>query len=222
MKKEIILFISITLVSCGPLDKEYNKTTVQQDLKEIREGGIAETDIMLLDYYIESQSASKGVIQPHTTYKQLLEQAKIYQMRRTITLFKNEDEIAIKGLKEKERIDSLKKNLAVSLLSKEYLSLDGKEEFLIKINILNNFPKEIKAIKGILEFNDVFNENIKKIEMKCEQEIKTKQMITYAFRENYNPLLQPDINLLNTDTESIQFNFIPQLILFNDGSSKRY
>ena len=69
-------------------------------------------------------------------------------------------------------------------------------------------------------FNDVFNENIKKMEMKFQENIKPNKMIAYAFTIDYNPILPSDINLLNTETGNIHFEFIPGLILFTDGSSK--
>ena len=134
MKITVIFLLVIVLVSCGPLDKEYNKATVQQDLKEIREGGIAETDVMLLDYYLDSKIKIKGNIPSHATYKILLEEARIDQMRRILGEFKRNDENTLYQVNEQVRIDSLKKNLKVTLLSKEYISTADGEEFLIKVN----------------------------------------------------------------------------------------
>lgn len=208
----------VLLYGCSPLDKKYNKTTLPQDLKDIKDYGASNSDTALLHFYIDNMSLRKADISPNTTYKVLLEQANAAFINRLLSDIKNENEIASKTNIERAKADSMRNIVSVSLVSKDYNDNGFKETIQMKFNIHNNGDKDIRAFRGSITFKDVFGDVLKRYDMECDILIAAHQAIMYNAQVKYDQLIDGDVKLLNADISDIQFVFDPKLILFDDGT----
>ncbi len=218
MKKVTLIIICFLLASCGPLNKQYNKSTFQNDLKEIKETGVAEGETLLLNYYIQKAQAEGKIIDLNTTYKQLLEKAKTEKMKREIAAFILEDSIVKNSIQEKAKTNKLKNIINVSFVSIAVLKSDSNGQFTILLNIKNTGTKNIKAFRGVMTFSDLFGENIKKFELKYNLTLNVRESKSYYFTTNYNDNDKSDVTLNEMDEESIRFVFEPLHIVFTDSS----
>jgi hypothetical protein len=218
MKKHQLLMLAFLFASCGPLNKQYNKNTFHNDLKEIKETGIPEEDTILLNYYIKNALVNGKKIDSNATYKQLLEKAKTEKTKREINAFMKEDSIKNASLKEKTKADELKKIISVAFVSVAATTSDQGGEFTILLNIQNNGAKNIKAFKGIMIFYDLFGAVIKKYELKYNLIVNAKEAKTYYYRTKFNDKIESDVALSEMDEENIHFVFEPVQILFLDGT----
>lgn len=214
--KKLFLFLFL-LVSCGPLDKKYNRNQYKEDLTEIRKTGAPERDILLLDYYIEKVINDSGRFTEGTTYKQILDKALNEKMKRELSEFRKRDSITAANSAVDKKEAQLKKVINVTLVSVALLKADdGSGEFTVLLNIQNNENKAVKAFKGIISFLDPLGEVIKKEEFKYDAVLKAKELKAYYYKMNYNEKIEGDQKLGDMESEKIGFTFNPVKIVFTD------
>jgi hypothetical protein len=215
MKLTYILALLFFLIAgCTPLGKKYNKLTVNQDIKDIKEYGASASDVALLKFYIDNKDFRKVEINPNTTYEDLLEQAKLSLIGWEL----NDIKIELKKIQEYALADSMRNIISIILISKDYNDTGFKEFLQMKFNIHNNSEKDIKAFKGDLVFRNVFGDVLKKFGIECDILIASHQAIMYDAQVKYDPYVDSDSKFLDAAVEDLQFKFDPKLILFDDGS----
>lgn len=218
MKKYQLLVFVFFVAACGPMNKQFNKNTLHNDLKEIKETGVAEEDTLLLSYYFKNAQAAGLKIDSGATYKQLLETARTEKMKREIKDFIKEDSVNTASNKEKAKAAELSKIVGVAFLSIAVTTTDQESEITILLNIQNNGAKIIKAFKGVMTFYDLFGTVVNKYELKYNLPVNPKEVKAYYFRTKYNDKNEQDAALAALDDDSLRFVFEPQQILFSDGT----
>ena len=218
MKILITVCLLLLLSGCSPLGKKYNSSTINQDLKDIKDYGASSADTALLRFYIDNNNFRGTDIKPNATYKELLEQARFAFMSRELNDIKINDEIALQKVKEQAKMDSMRNVISVSLVSKDDNDSGFSDIIQMKFNVHNNGEKDIRAFRGDITFKDVFGDVLKKYDMECDILIAAHQAIMYNAQVKYDQLIDSDVKLLNADITDIQFVFNPKLILFDDGS----
>jgi hypothetical protein len=217
MKKRYVFLLILLLNSCGPMDKKFSRKEYKDDLKEIKNTGIPERDIILLEYYLSKADSTK--IAKGTTYKELLEMARNEKMKREIGKFIKEDSTkTIIGL-QKQKNELVNNIITVSLVSIDLIKTDSADwEFKSSLNIFNKGNKDINAFKGIITFRDIFGETIRKEEFKYDMILKAGVIKSYNYILNYNKKNAADQMLAESEEEKIVFQFEPSKIIFIDGT----
>lgn len=209
----------LLLLGCNnPLSKKYNKDTVQEDLKAINEKDTASSQIIsatLIRYSLA------GVNLSDITYQKLLDDG---------TLFKHEIDkknAEEKALAEKARVEEevkikrLSKAVVASVFSIKYETDQYDIEKTIRYGVVmeNKSGKEIRAIKGSFQFNDLFNSEIKSIDLTIDTPIKAGKILKDYYLTDYNQFNDEDDILLSKELSSLNIIWKPSKIIFKDGTT---
>lgn len=150
------------------------------------------------------------------TYKEILNEAKHYK--------KQQEALAKKLKKEKqERINLYNKAITFTVLDKGFQEKDimndeYEDKIYFDIAIHNKTNKEIKAIKGPLTFYDLFGEVLHSGIYTLDDNIKPKETYKTQITLDYNELENNQEILKNKELKDLKFEYIPEKVIFEDGS----
>ena len=232
-----LLFLTIFITSCSldPVDKTYNKHTADDDFRRIRDiSNIDSADQILLGrYMIDKQLAGNHILETHTTYKDILAEAKKEKEKyETEQKRKGKNEIDIAKSHENEKIKALKKVLFVDFVKEE--TLTSEEETLpkkwkkpaapenknnITFNVLfkNISEKDIQAFKGDLNFYDIFHTEIKKITFSSFKQINVGDSIVQKFTLNLDEINKSSNTIYNDlSKDFIKVEWLPERLIHTD------
>jgi hypothetical protein len=221
MKKSLIaILMAIILFACSnPMSRKYSNDTMADDLKAISEAKkLDSTDFFLLSGYL-LKSAFTGESLNDYTYSDILKKAKDYR-KQIEEEEKEERELAEKARKEEEaKIKTLKEALTVTVFDKGYVKVNYEDFLTYKFAFENKTEKEIRAFKGTITFNDLFDTEIKSISITYDKPIKAKEGRNYEASTDYNQYRDSDKLLKNKELKDIKVLWRPEKILFSDGTT---
>ncbi|EDM43184.1 hypothetical protein SCB49_11934 [unidentified eubacterium SCB49] len=214
MKKTILFLVTITfLISCsGPLDKQYNEDTLAEDAKEIKEAGdLSDEDAQIMAGWIVRAKMTDEKLEGKT-YSEILNEAKDYK--------KEQEALAEKAkLEEEEKRQRLGSALTVAMYDKGSEKYDYQEYLTYSLAFENKTDKEIRAFKGSISIQDLFETEIKTISLTIDDPIKAGETFKGTYTTDYNQFKDEDIRLKNKDMDDLNIVWTPEKIIFSDGSS---
>lgn len=214
MKKiNLLLVVASIILSCSsPLDKKYNESSLEQDAKEIKESGkLSDEDAELLIGWI-LKSKLNGEKIDGKSYSEIIKEAKDYK--------KEQKELAEKSKKEEEeKRQRLGTALTVALYEKGYQEYDYQEYITYSIAFENKTDKEIRALKGTLTINDLFDTKIKSITLTIDERIPAKETHKGVYTTDYNQFMDEDVRLKNKSLDDLKVVWTPEKIIFSDGTT---
>lgn len=218
MKRRILFFSLFVLVmSCSsPLDRPYKKDSLEEDVVDLKKV-LTEEELGMLAAYIGLKSMTNDKMLGKT-YGDLLDEAK--QMREEMQMQEEEEKrLAAKAMAEEaERIKKLGAALTVSLYEKGFSKRDFQSFLKYKFAFENKTDKDIKAFKGRIVFNDLFGEEITKLDLTYDDGVPANSTINWKAESDYNQFISKDVTLKNKDLEDLKVVWIPEKIIFEDGS----
>ena len=200
-------------MSCNnPLNKKYNDATFLEDAKEIGESKkLNEQDAkMLVGYIMFAKLGGKEI--EGKTYAEILQTAKDYKSE--------QEQLAAKAKKEEEeKRAAMSAVLTVAMYDKGYVK-EGFEDYLqYAIAFENKTDKDIRAIKGTLIITDLFDTEIKTIEIIMDDGLPAKQTVKMVYTTDFNQFMEEDKNLANKDMKDIKTIWTSEKIIFADGTA---
>ena len=217
MRKIIFLIATLAIISCSnPMNRKYDETKLDEDAKAIKESGKVEDDEakMMVGWIMMSKLGGKSL--EGKTYKEILNEAKDYK--------KQQEELAEKAKKEKQdRIDRYNKALTFTVFDKGFYEANAMNgEFQDKISfdiaIQNKTNKEIRAIKGPLTFYDLFGEELYSATYTQDDAIKPNETYKTQITLDYNQFTDEHKTLKSKGIKDLKFEYVPEKIIFADGS----
>lgn len=208
----IALIVIMVLTSCNnPLNKKYSEKTLEADAKEIgKSKKLSEDDAKLLVGYIMLAKLG-GKDLEGKTYSEILKIAQDYK--------KEQQDLATKVRKdEEEKMAKLGAVLTVAMYDKGYTKEDFQEYLKYAIAFENKSNKDIKAVKGYLIIYDLFDTEIKRINLVEDDMIPAHQILKKIYTTEYNEFMDEDKQLMGKEMKDIKVVWIPEKILFEDGS----
>ena len=118
-----------------------------------------------------------------------------------------------------ENIDKLASIVKVSCIEKGFEEYDYQKFITYRFIIQNKSEKTIRAIKGGIKFNNIFDEEIQTLKLVYDQPIKALKQTTYNATTDYNQYVDEDRALRNKDLKDIKVIWIPEKVIFADGTS---
>ncbi|WP_111682823.1 hypothetical protein [Winogradskyella tangerina] len=214
MKK---LFYGITIFffifSCSsPLDRKYNEETFENDAKEIKESGnLSEQDALIMAGWIMKSKLNGGNLEG-MTYGEILKEAKDY---------KKEQEVLAEKVKleEEDKRHRLGQALIVAMYDKGYEEYNYQDYLTYSLAFENKTEKDIRAFKGSISIQDLFDSEIKSINLTIDDPIKAGSTFKGTYTTDYNQFRDEDVRLKNKDIADLKVVWIPQKIIFSDGST---
>jgi len=219
MKKLVLVVCMIgLLISCtAPLDKKFNKETSFEDLKSIKE------EVDSSDYKLLSGSllrlAFKGESIEGMTYSDILEDGKEWKAEQD-RLEAEQKALAEKIKKEEEeRTKRLNDVLTVALYKKGFSKYNYQEYITYSIAFENKSDRDIRALKGVLTINDLFDTKIKGISLTIDDPIKAGTTYKDSYTTDYNQFKSEDSTLKSKDLDDLKIVWTPEKIIFSDGTT---
>jgi hypothetical protein len=213
MKNFILISILALLTACsGPLDKKYSEETLSDDAKDIKESGnLNDEDAGIMAAWIVRAKLSDENLEGKT-YKEILAEAKDY---------KKEQETLAKRAKveEEAKRQKLGAALTVAMYDKGYEEYDYQEFLTYSLVFDNKSDKEIRAFKGSISIQDLFDSEIKSISLTIDEPIEAGKIFKGTYTTKYNQFRDEDTRFKNKDLDNLKVVWTPEKIIFTDGST---
>ncbi|WP_222125229.1 hypothetical protein [Paenibacillus xylanexedens] len=128
---------------------------------------------------------------------------------------------------EKEKQTQLKvlnDSLRVGLLKKSVIFKDTdkwifKDVINMTLDIENTSDKKVKGFQGLITFKDMFDNDIKSLNVKYDEAITSGTSTTYDGSFEVNQFIKDDIEFRDTPLEKITVEFEMDQIIFDDGTT---
>jgi len=216
-KIQILLFISLIISCSSPLDKKFSEETAENDISAIKEE-IDSTEIMLLaGNMIRLKFQNKKL--ENMTYQEILDDGKKWKAEQE-KIELEQRKLAEKA-KRKEELKSrkLSESILVSCFEKSFIKYDYQEYITYKFVIKNKSDKEVRAVKGTVEFANLFGDKIKSLNFVYDQAIQPKNQATWSGTSDYNQFVDSDKTLKAKALKDLKIVWKPEKIIFSDGST---
>ena len=214
-KKQIIILSGflILLSSCSnPLNNKYSDSTLAKDAAEIKDSKKLNDDEikMLAGYIMLAKLGGKSL--EGKTYADILKDAK--------NIKNEQEELALKTKKEQEEKQTkLGAVLTVALYDKGFSKEDYDSYLTYSVAIENKSDKNIKAIKGSMVINDLFDTEITTLNLVEDTGIAAKQIYKTTYTSDYNQFKSEDKLLKSKDLKDLKVIWLPEKIIFEDGTT---
>lgn len=207
----VIIFLFILQSCSSPLDKKYSKTSLSEDAKEIKDkAGLSEEELQIMAGWI-AKAELTGESLEGKTYHEILAEANDFE--------KQQENLAKKTkLEEEERRRKMGSTLTVALYDKGYAEYDYQDYLTYSLAFENNSQKDIRAFKGVLTINDLFDTEITSINLTIDETIPSGTVYRGTYTTDYNQFRDEDVRLRNKDIEDLKIVWTPEKILFEDGT----
>lgn len=112
----------------------------------------------------------------------------------------------------------------VFLLSKEFIPSDFRagryQEYMqISCSLRNNGDKDISGMKGTMDVLNLFGDTIFSVQLTVQELIPAGASVEWVGSMEYNKFIEEHRSFVGADMEKIKTTWIPENILFADGSS---
>ena len=213
MKKLFYITICIVIFSCSsPLDKKYTEENFDIDTKEIKESGkLSEEDALMIAGWI-MRSKLKGKTLEGKTYSEIIKEAKDYK--------KEQELLAEKAkLDEEDKRQRLGQTLIVAMYDKGFKKYDYQEYLTYSFAFENKSEKDIRAFKGSISIQDLFDTEIKSISLTIDDPILSGETFKGTYTTDFNQFIDEDTRLKNKDMNDLKIIWTPEKIIFSDGTA---
>lgn len=214
----LFIVLAVFAVSCSsPLEKKYNSETEDKDIESLKtELDTADLRLILGTMFrmrIEDKDF-EGM-----TYRELLEDGKRYKAEQE-RIEAEQQAMAEKAAREEaERVKRLQDAVMVSCYEKGFYEGTYEDYITYKFVIKNKSDKDIRALKGMVVFNDIFDEKISALGLTYDQPIEAGKEITWNATTDYNQFKSEDRSLRNKDLKDMKVVWVPEKLIFRDGTT---
>ncbi|WP_188465261.1 hypothetical protein [Bizionia arctica] len=218
MKSIYIIIIALVIFSCtSPLNKKFNEDTAKEDIQGLKTK-MDSTEFMLLAGTMIRLKFQDQKLET-MTYSEILEKGKRWKIEQE-EIEEEQRKLAANALEvENDRTRRLSESVLVSCFSKGFTKYDYEDYITYKFVIQNKTDKKIRAIKGSVTFNNLFDETIKSLNLVYDQSIDAGMEVTYSAQTDYNQFTDSDKALKNKDLKDMKIIWKPEKIIFEDGST---
>ncbi|KAB1064083.1 hypothetical protein [Salibacter halophilus] len=217
MKKGIFILLVAVITACSsPLDRTYTEESSKEDFKVLSKE-LDSSDKKLLIGTVMRKAFQQESIEG-MTYREILEEGKEWKRKQ------EEKEAEQKAMAEKaareeaERIERLQNAVMVSCFDKGFYEAQYEEFLTYGFAIKNKSDKDIRAVKGAVVFNDVFDEEIYSLNLTYDQPIKSGEQIKWNAQSDYNQFTDEHQRLKNKELKDIKVVWKPEKVIFTDGT----
>ncbi|WP_025742392.1 hypothetical protein [Aquimarina pacifica] len=107
----------------------------------------------------------------------------------------------------------------VQCIRKGYKEYDYEQFITYNFIIHNKSEKDIRAVKGLISFTNLFGDEINSLGFVYDESIKSGRKNNYNATTDYNQYVDRDRDLKNKDLKDLKVIWKPEKIIFSDGSS---
>lgn len=158
---------------------------------------------------------------------------KAYQIRSTIedaflgvfdddTKQEVEDEMVAETKEVEKPVNELNNKVGFTVAEKKFIEGDFSDANTFTFQFVNNTDKDIEGVKGLISFNDLFGDQIKRVNISYDEGIKAGETKLYRASLDYNQFMDEDIKLRQTELDKLKYEWEVQTIIYTDGSQENH
>lgn len=107
----------------------------------------------------------------------------------------------------------------ISCFEKGFYKYKYEDYITYKFVIQNKSSKNIRAVKGSLIFSNLFDEEIKTINLVYDKVLTADTTVNYEAQTDYNQFSDSDKALKNKELKDMKVKWKPEKIIFEDGTT---
>ena len=112
--------------------------------------------------------------------------------------------------------------IGFSVAEKKFIEGDFSDANTFTFQFINNTDKDIEGVKGVISFNDLFGDQIKRVNISYDEGIKAGETKLYRASLDYNQFMDEDMKLRQTELEKLKYEWEVQTIIYADGNQENY
>ncbi|MBA7640706.1 hypothetical protein ES703_48377 [subsurface metagenome] len=121
--------------------------------------------------------------------------------------------------------NELKEKVDVELIGKGFISSDWErgiydDYITMKLRFINKTDKDIKGVQGKIIFYDIFDNEIDRTDISYDKGIPKNESKIWDGQIKYNQFRESDKKLRATEFESLKYEWLPDTIIYQDGSKE--
>ena len=227
-RKLWLLVVLIAFTSCQQSIKdievtEENRETLFEEIKDSKDLTLGE--VQLLQAYVVRtglQNALSGGEASIPTGKTI---GSMIEDQRSWTAEEKNREAEEKARQEKAQAEEerqreqLRGVLSVTVYEKGFTKSNYQKYITLKLRYENTSDKDIRGFKGVVVFNDLFGDLIKRVTLKEDDVLKAKKSRRVSRTIDYNQFIDSDQSLNSKEIDNLAIRWEPDTILFADGES---
>lgn len=206
---------------------EANKTTFTDTIKDSK-GLTVDENRMLMAYMIRYSVVSSfghdETLSPvGKTVGELIDNERNFEVKQKQEEANQERLAANAKAKEDALHALLRDSITLTLTYKNFVAADyqsnSQDSISFGCEYQNKSKKDIRAFTGVIQFNDLFGRKIKSLHITIDDPVLAGQTGTWSGSYHYNQFIDDDVQLKNADFNDIRIVWLPNSILYIDGTS---
>lgn len=183
-------------------------------------------DRQLLAAYAMRRSIA-GTSPEIVTVSEAIEQQKIFEAERVARELEEKKLAEEARLLREQKLAAFRQTVTVALsgtklLPKNYNASRYSPLFQMVLAVENKGDVDIRGIKGKVIFRDLFDDEIMQLNLSLDESVKAGEKKTInGYGMEINQFIDDHVRLANTKYEDLKFEFVPEMIVFADGTTQR-
>lgn len=95
---------------------------------------------------------------------------------------------------------------------------EGGDQIALKLQFRSSLAKDIRAVKGVVRFNDMFGESILNVTLTLESALPVGRSVSWEGGIGYIQFIPTHQRLLTIKKEDLEVSFSTGMIFFADGT----
>jgi hypothetical protein len=224
--RRFALLIVVPLLSCAPDPKkvqvtEQNKDKLLEEMKDMKGLTVDETRMLIAYGMRQGLGKAFGAAPPSMVGKTVGDIIADQRSFETDAKKRQEQEASLAAeakAKEEARAAELRKALSLTVFKKGFEEASYQEYITLKCAYENTSGKDIRAFAGRVRFTDLFGKPIYDSGLTISDPIKAGAKATWDGSIRYNQFNAEQSNFRNTDLKDMKIEWVPNSILFEDGT----
>lgn len=161
------------------------------------------------------------------TVSEAIEQQKIFEAERAARELEEKKLAEEARLLREQKLAAFRQTVTVALsgtklLPKNYNASRYSPLFQMVLAVENKGAVDIRGIKGKVIFRDLFDDEIMQLNLSLDESVKAGEKKTInGYGMEINQFIDDHVRLANTKYEDLKFEFVPEMIVFADGTTQR-
>lgn len=157
---------------------------------------------------------------------------KAYQVRSAVNdafsgIFDEEEteetsEVVKKEEKPPKVSNDLTQKIGFEITDKSFVEGNFQDSNNFTFQFTNNSNKDIEGIKGVITLQDLFGDQIKRVNLSYDEGVVIGESKLYRASLDYNQFMDDDIKLRNTDLAKMKYEWEVTTIIYSDGTQESY
>lgn len=110
--------------------------------------------------------------------------------------------------------------IVVRLEEKKFRDNDFQDQISVKLGFTNTTDKAVTGVQGVIRFMDVFDNEIKKVNVSYDKGIPAGESKTWEGFIDYNQFMDSDVKLRDIDFTNLKYVWETDTIVYSDGTKE--